>query len=426
MIDDPILSSAVIFILLILSAFFSGSETALTAASEGRLHQLSKKGNQSANNILVLREHKERLIGAILLGNNLVNILASVLATGIFLRYFGDAAIAYVTLVMTLLILIFAEVLPKTYAFSHADRTALAIVPLVKPIVIILAPVTHAIYLLVRTTMKPLGIELRSELGSVMHEDELRGVIDLHEGPEPEIQHERAMLRSILDLDDIGVQEVMTHRRTVTMIDVNEATDQIIEEILKSPYTRIPLYSDNPDNITGVMHAKDLLREVHAKIGQAGSLDFKQLATKPWFIPETTTLLDQLQAFRQRREHFAIVVDEYGSFMGIVTLEDILEEIVGEIDDEHDIAAATVRPQSDGSFIVGGSVTLRDLNRDYDWDLPGDISTTIAGLILHEARSIPEPGQVFTFYGFRFEIMRRARNQITLIRITPPAPNNGE
>ena len=422
MIEDPLTSAAVIFFLLVLSAFFSGSETAVTAASEGRLHQLSKNGNRSAGIILALREKKERLIGAILLGNNLVNILASVLATGIFLRYFGDAAIAYVTLVMTLLILVFAEVLPKTYAFSHADRTALAVAPVVKPIVIILAPVTHAIYLFVRTTLRPIGIELGSELGGSLHEEELRGVIDLHEGPEPEIQHERAMLRSILELDDVGVQEVMTHRSAITMIDVNDAPEKIIDNMLKSPYSRMPLYSEDPDNITGVVHANDLLREVHIRGGSVDGLDFNELASEPWFIPETTTLLDQLQAFRQRREHFAVVVDEYGSLMGIVTLEDILEEIVGEIDDEHDVAAATVRPQADGSFIAGGSVTLRDLNRDYDWQLPDDVSTTIAGLILHEARLIPNPGQVFTFYGFRFEIMRRARNQITLIRITPPAP----
>ncbi len=422
MIEDPLTSAVVIFFLLLLSAFFSGSETAVTVASEGRLHQLSKNGNRSAGTILALREKKERLIGAILLGNNLVNILASVLATGIFLRYFGDAAIAYVTLVMTLLILVFAEVLPKTYAFSHAERTALAVAPIVKPIVIVLAPVTHAIYLFVRTTLRPMGIELGSELGESMHEEELRGVIDLHEGPEPEIQRERAMLRSILDLDDVGVQEVMTHRSAVTMIDANDAPEKIIDDVLKSPYTRMPLYSEDPDNITGVVHAKDLLREVHDRGGRVDGLDFNELAAEPWFIPETTTLLDQLQAFRQRREHFAVVVDEYGSFMGIVTLEDILEEIVGEIDDEHDVAAAAVRPQADGSFIAGGSVTLRDLNRDYDWQLPDDVSTTIAGLILHEARLIPNPGQVFTFYGFRFEIMRRARNQITLIRITPPAP----
>jgi Mg2+/Co2+ transporter CorB len=421
MIEDPYISAAIIFFLLLFSAFFSGSETALTAASEGRIHQLSKKGNRSAQTILALREKKERLIGAILLGNNVVNIFASVLATGILLRYFGDAAIIYATLVMTLLILIFAEVLPKTYAFCHADRTALAVAPLVKPLVIVLAPVTHAIFLFVRTMLQPLGIKLSSELGGSLHEEELRGVIDLHEGPAPEIQHERAMLRSILDLDDVGVQEVMTHRSTVTMIDVNDPPKKIIDDVLNSPYTRIPIYRDDPDNITGVVHAKDLLREVLARGDQADALDFGKLATAAWFIPETTTLLGQLHAFRERREHFAIVVDEYGSFMGIVTLEDILEEIVGEIDDEHDIAAAAVRQQADGSYITGGSVTLRDLNRDYEWELPDDESTTIAGLILHESRSIPNPGQIFTFYGFRFEIMRRVRNQITLIRIAPPS-----
>jgi Mg2+/Co2+ transporter CorB len=296
----------------------------------------------------------------------------------------------------------------------------LVVAPLVKPLVIVLAPVTHAIFLFVRTMLRPLGIKLSSELGGSLHEEELRGVIDLHDGPAPEIQHERAMLRSILDLDDVGVQEVMTHRSTVTMIDMNDAPEKIIDDVLNSPYTRIPMYRDDPDNITGIVHAKDLLREVLAGSDQADALNFGKLATEAWFIPETTTLLGQLHAFRERREHFAIVVDEYGSFMGIVTLEDILEEIVGEIDDEHDIAAAAVKQQADGSYIVGGSVTLRDLNRDYEWELPDDASTTIAGLILHESRCIPNPGQVFKFFGFRFEIMRRVRNQITLIRITSP------
>ncbi|MDP6389348.1 MAG: HlyC/CorC family transporter [Alphaproteobacteria bacterium] len=408
-----------IVLLLILSALFSGSETALTASSLPRIHELARRGNRRAKTVLALHEQRERLIGAILLGNNLVNILAAALATGILVSFFGEAGIAYATIAMTLLVLIFSEVLPKTYSLAHADRTALAVAPIVRIVVVVLAPVTHAIHVLIKASLKPFGIELSPELDRTESEEELRGAIDLHKGPEPEIRHERQMLRSILELDDVEVREVMTHRRNVEMIDTALLAETIVETVLQSPYTRLPLYREDPDNIVGVLHAKALLREVRSS-ATVGKIDIAAIAAEPWFIPETTNLLDQLLAFRERREHIATVVDEYGAFMGIVTLEDILEEIVGSIEDEHDVAVGGVRAQADGSYLVNGAVTIRDLNRDFEWDLPDDEAATIAGLILHETRTIPEPRQVFVFHRFRFEIMRRQRNQITLIRLTPP------
>ena len=228
------------------------------------------------------------------------------------------------------------------------------------------------------------------------------------------------MLRSILELDDVEVSDIMTHRRKVVLVDLNEPVNDCVDKVLSSPYTRIPVYRGNPDDISGVLHAKALLREVHARGGNTEAIDLAILASDPWFIPDTTTLLDQLQAFRERREHFAIVIDEYGDFLGIVTLEDILEQIVGNIDDETDVSVRGVRAQADGSYIVDGSVMLRTLSRDLEWDLPDGDAATIAGLVLHEARLIPDPGQVFMFHGFRFEVLRRQRNQITLIRVTPP------
>jgi Mg2+/Co2+ transporter CorB len=415
-----------IVVLLLFSAFFSGSETALTAASRQRLHQLAKQGDKRALVVLNLFDRKDRLIGAILLGNNVVNILASVLATYALLIFFGDAGVAYATLIMTLLIVIFAEVLPKTYAIGNADRTALAVAPIVRVVVFLLSPLTHAIQFLVRISVRPFGVKLSDELGMVQTEEELRGAIDLHEGPDPEVRHERLMLRSILDLDEVAVEDVMTHRRNVTLINADDTVQEIIDQALASPYTRIPLFRNDPDNIVGVLHAKPLLRELRAKGLEMSTDDILTLAAAPWFIPETTTLLDQLQAFRERREHFAIVIDEYGAVMGIVTLEDILEEIVGSIEDEHDVAVSGARRQPDGSYIISGSVTLRDLNREFEWALPDEYASTLAGLILHEARRIPEPGQVFTFYGFRFEILRRQRNQITSIRVRPPEPVDSE
>ncbi len=409
-----------IFVLLVLSAFFSGSETALTAASRARMHSLSKQGETRADTVLRLRIRTERLIGAILLGNNLVNIMASALATSLLLGVFGEAGIVYATLVMTLLVLVFSEVLPKTYAMSHADRMALRVASPIRLIVFLFAPVTHAIYIVVRGTLGLFGIELGAELGREEAEEELRGAIDLHEREEPETRHERQMMRSILDLDDVEVGEIMTHRRNVVTVNAEDEPEAVVDQILGSPYTRIPVYRGDPDNIVGVLHAKELLRALRRSDGDVTGIDFSDLTGEPWFIPDTTSLLDQLQAFRSRREHFAIVVDEYGALMGIVTLEDILEEIVGEIEDEHDMPVRGVHPQPDGSLVIEGTVTLRDLNREFDWDLPDQEASTIAGLVLHEARLIPDRGQVFVFYGFRFEVLKRVRNQIVSVRVTPP------
>ena len=413
---------AAIFVLLVLSAFFSGSETALTGASLPRMHELARQGNRRAILVLALYEQRERLIGAILLGNNLANILATTLATTAFIYLFGEAGVIYATVAMTSLVLVFAEVAPKVYALANADRMALGVAPVIRGIVFLFAPVTHAIQSLIGGVMKLFGVEQGDNADRVESEQELRGAIALHTGPEPEIRHERQMLHSILELDEVEVGEVMTHRRNVTMIDADLPTEEILEIVFDSPYTRLPLYRSNADDIIGVLHVKVLLREVVARGGDTREIDIEGLSGQPWFIPESTTLLDQLLAFRERREHFAIVVDEYGAFMGIVTLEDILEEIVGEIDDEHDKIVRGVRPQPDGSYIVDGTVTIRDLNREFEWSLPDDEASTVAGLVLFESRLIPEPGQVFNFHGFRIEILRRQRNQIVSLRLTPQVP----
>ena len=409
-----------IVVLLILSAFFSGSETALTGASRPRIHQLAEQGNRRADMVRRLQSQRDRLIGAILLGNNLVNILASALATAILIRLFGGAGVLYATVVMTFVILIFSEVMPKTYALARAERAALAVAPAIRVVVWLFTPATLLVRLIVRGTLRLFGARLPVEPSQASTEEELRGVIDLHKGPGEDVAHERAMLRSILDLDEVEVSEIMTHRKDVAMLDADQRSEQIVEQVLQSPYTRMPLFRENPDNVIGVLHTKPLFKEVRSLGAELSGLEVTRLAAKPWFIPETTTLLDQLQAFRERHEHFALVVDEYGALMGVVTLEDILEEIVGEISDEQDILVRGVRPQADGSLIVNGNVTIRDLNREFDWRLPDDAAATIAGLILRESRLIPAVGQVFEFHRFRFEILRRQRNQITSIKIAPP------
>ena len=410
---------AAIAFLLVLSAFFSGSETALTAASRPLMHQLEQDGDRNAALVNRLRNDQESLIGAILLGNNLVNILASALATGILISLFGQAGIAYATIGMTLLVLIFAEILPKTFALRTADRTAPTIAPLLNVVVALLSPFTKTIAVLVQGTLSLIG--LHSHKADVSFtEAELLGAIALHDGKKTAVKHERAMLRSVLDLDDVQVSEIMTHRNDVVALDADQPVKALFQEVVDSPYTRIPIWRENPDEIIGVVHAKTLLRNLWAQDGEASSVDIMTEISDPWFIPEQTLLLDQLEAFRERREHFALVVDEYGSFLGVVTLEDILEEIVGEIDDELDVAAAEIDHAADGSFIVEGKATIRDLNREHEWRLPDEEAATLAGLVLHEARRIPDVGQSFIFHGFRFDILERQRHQITRVRITPP------
>lgn len=417
-----------ILALIIISAFFSASETAMTAASRARMHTLEKEGNKRAGLVNLLRQKKDRLIGTLLLGNNFVNVLAASLTTSVFIKIFNDdTAIFYATGIITALILIFSEVLPKTYALLHADKLALGMAPLIKVIVWVLNPVVLLVARIVSAILALFGVRTDQD-NMISTEDELRGAIELHKGDEEktETQAKRAMLRSILDLADVEVGEIMTHRQTVETVDAGQPVATIIEQVLDNAYTRLPVFRDTIDNIIGILHAKSLLRELNSLGGDFSKVEITKLLTVPWYIPDTTTLQDQLEAFRARKEHFAIVVDEYGTFKGIVTLEDILEEIVGDIDDEHDITVPGVRPQPNGSYIVDGTVTIRDLNRAYDWVLPDEDYSTIAGLVLHESKMIPDIGQNFSFYGFRFKILKRQRNQITLIRITPEQAKTSE
>jgi Mg2+/Co2+ transporter CorB len=414
------ISLVVILLLVCASAFFSGSETALTAASQARMHHRARKGDRRAQTVRQLREDKETLLGALLLGNNLVNIMAASIATSVLVALFGEAGVAVTTLGMTLLLLIFAEVLPKTVAITHPDRTALLVAPTVRWVVRILRPAVLGVRLIVRGLLRLLRLEGPAAGSEEAQVEELRGAIELHRGEDPDTHVERMMLRSVLDLAEVEVIDVMTHRSRMVSVDAGLPVDEIVAQVLGSPYTRIPLWRDQPDNIVGVLHAKALLRAIRSSQETLDATKLQEIATDAWFIPDSTTLWDQLQAFRKRREHFALVVDEYGALLGIVTLEDILEEIVGDITDETDVSVPGVRLQPDGSITAPGSATIRDLNRQFDWSLPDAKATTIGGLILYEARMIPEAGQTFEFFGFRFRILRRIGNRIGAVRITPP------
>lgn len=401
--------------LLAFSGFFSGSETALTATSKARMLSLEKDKDARAKRVNILIADRESLIGAILLGNNLVNILASSIAAAVFLAMFGEAGVPIATLVMTLLVLIFAEVLPKTYALSNPDRLALAVSLPIRFFVTIFAPVVAAVQAVVRLTLRVLGANVEGPVLSA-HE-EIRGQIDLHHQEGGVVKSDRDMLGGVLDLRELTVDDVMVHRKNLVMLDIEQPAGELVETALTSPHTRLPLYKDDAENIVGVLHVRDLARALHQAGGDADKVDIDAIRREPWFVPETTPLQEQLTNFRVKREHFALVVDEYGGLMGVITLEDILEEIVGDIEDEHDVAVAGVAPLPDGFVMVEGATPIRDVNRALDWDLPDDEAVTIAGLVIHEAQTIPEAGQVFRFHGVQFEILDRKRNQITQMRL---------
>jgi Mg2+/Co2+ transporter CorB len=413
------LSIIAVVVCLALSAFFAGSETALTAASRARMYRLAKHGNTRAVVVNQLLQSRERLIGALLLGNNAVNIAASSLATSVLLVWFGDVGVIYATLIMTVLVVVFAEVLPKTAAFDAPDRLALAVARPIAWTVRILGPILIAIEAIVSTVLRAFGTRSQEAQSMLSAREELRGAVDLlhHEGGVEKL--DRDMFGGILDLRELTVSDVMLHRTKMITVNADDPTEAIVRAVLAAPVTRLPLWKGSPENIVGLLHAKDLLRAIQSAGGDLTKIDIGAIMLPPWFVPDIRPLAEQLKAFRRRKTHFALVVDEYGEVMGLVTLEDILEEIVGDISDEHDVVVPGLRPQPDGSVTVEGSVPIRDLNRAMEWNLPDEEATTIAGLVIHEARSIPEPGQTFTFYGFRFQVLRRTRNRITALKITP-------
>ena len=414
-----------IFVLLGISAFFSGSETALTAASRGKLHSMADKGSRGAKRALALTEDTERLIGAVLLGNNLVNILAAALATSLFTRLFGDSGVALATLVMTLLVLIFAEVLPKTYAISNSEGAASFVSAPIRALVIIFAPIVATVRITVRAILRLFGAKMTGLDEDDAAQKAIAGAIALSHSEGNFEKDDRDRLLGALDLKDREVEEIMLHRSDIEIIDAAASPQDIVTQSLASRYTRLPIFKDEPENIIGVIHTKDLLREVDKLVrGEDGGpdaidrLNIIDIAREPYFVPETTPLDDQMREFLLRKAHFALVVDEYGDLQGLITLEDILEEIVGEITDEHDEDAEILDGKdTSGNFKIDGSATIRDVNRMHEWNLPDDEANTIAGLVIHEAQMIPKIGQVFSFHGFRFEIAGRDQNRITKLKV---------
>ena len=415
--QNLIMLSVVLF-LLCFSGFFSGSETALTAASRARMHSAEKDGDKRAKIVSRLLNMRERLLGGILLGNNMVNILASVLTTAVFTNVFGDggAALAGATVVMTLLILVFAEVLPKTYAISQPDKMALKVARPISIVVKVFAPVVSVVQIIVNGTLRLFGVDTNASAWTAA--DEIKGAVDLHLEEGGVAKRARDQIYGVLEIGELDVEEVMIHRKNVIMLDVNLPAEQIVKEVLDSGHSRIPVYEEHQDNIIGILHVKDILKSISKANGDFSAVNAKRIMRDAWFVPETTSVVKQLRAFQHKREHFALVVDEYGALMGVLTLEDILEEIVGDIQDEYDEDVEGVQRLKEGGAIIQGHIAVRDVNRAMDWKLPDEEAVTLAGLVIHESQTIPEIGQTFAYYGYRFEILEKIRNQITSLKAT--------
>lgn len=412
---------AAIVFLLAISAFFSAAETALTAVSRGRMHQMEKDGSRAAANVNRLVANRERMIGAVLLGNTFINILTSSLATATLEVHYGPRAVAVTTAIMTVVILVFVETLPKTLAVARTDRVALFVAGPLRVTVAVLAPVIRAVQWLVWQVLSLFGVRAGIPESAEAAHDEIRGSIALHHQEGAFEREHRDMLGGILDLRDLQIGDVMRHRTSIESVDADLPKRELVDAVIESSHSRVPLWRDEPENIIGILSAKLLAQQLVEKRGNLDEIDIADLATPPWFVPDTTTLEEQLAAFREHRARFALVVDEYGTLQGLVTLEDILEEVFGDISDRrpHE-ARREIRRRPDGSYLVDGKVPIRDLNRELDWKLPEEDAVTIAGLVIAQSGTIPDTGQRFAFFGYTFEIMRRQRNQITALRIVPP------
>lgn len=407
-------------VFLLLSAFFSACETAMTAYSKPKMYTIAKEGNLRAKLILALQSEVGLVISAILTCATILNAMAVAVTTELFSEILGDYAIIFAPIITSVFIVLFAEVLPKMLTIANPESILLPSAYFIKITYKALRPLNKVIGCIAKQLIKvfrPSTKDNKSEYEDSL--EELKGAIALHKGENIEdTQKEKEMLQSVLDLGEVTVANIMVHRKNVTMMCADEPISQLVEKIMTCPFTRIPLWSQNRDNIVGVLHVKDLLKALK-RTEEKNSINVLDIALAPRFIPENKDLLAQLQSFKTNHEHFALVVDEYGSFMGIVTLEDIIEEIVGNIEDEHDVVAQNgIRKQDNGSYIVDGSVNVRDLNREISSDFRSDIAATIAGLVINSIGVIPEIGQTFVLYGYKFEILKRQRAQITLVRIT--------
>jgi len=408
--DWPFVLLGLLF-LIASSAFFSGSETALMAVDRWRIRHLSRKGRRARLVEKTLKE-PEKLIGTILLGNNLVNVAASALATAIAIKFVGEEGVIWSTLIMTLLILLFAEITPKTIAAYYPEQMSILIVQPIYVLIRLLYPIVRVLSAVSNKLIALLHLE-KSGLEPILGIEEIAAMLQV--GAEEGVLKKRdeEMLQAVLALDRIPVESVMLPTRDVVAFEIDTPYEEIVARVKESEFSRYPVYQESKSEVSGFVHIKDLFKWT----GTPGQFSLKRLMRRASYVPEGKSLRQQLVDFQKSRIHLAFVVDEYGEVVGIVCLEDILEEIVGEIEDEHDRFLRRILPQSDGSFLVDGSVSIRDLNKWLIWDLPEDGYQTIAGLVLTLFGRLPEMGEEVRWRTFRFRVEEMFEKAITQIRV---------
>lgn len=415
---DPVLGFLIIvvIVLLILSAFFSGSETALMSVSRPKLYTLEEEGSKSAKRVNKIISNPEKLLTTILLGNNLVNIGASALTTGVFIKLFGEVGMAWATIIMTILVLIFAEVLPKTLANRWPEKTSFIVSFPIGFLIKILTPFTWVISKITRGFMKLIRIN-PDETGNFGRED-LKGAISMGLINNVVDNEKHRMLDSILDIAHLNVEDVMIHRSAVDSINIELSDDDIFKHIAASPHSRLPVWKENSDNIIGVLHVKDYYRSYYKSLADKQKFILEDLINEPYFVPETVKIYDQLTEFKENRSHMALVVDEYGDLQGVVTLEDLLEEIVGEIEDEHDQDEKEFTKEDNGSVLISGRFPVHQANREFDWSLPEDEdAVTVGGLLTEISQHIPLVGERIVIDNLEFRIMAKKRQSIMKVRV---------
>ncbi len=418
------ISYFLLLLLLILSFFFSGTETAFTSLSSAYVHEQAKRGNKKAKTLSKLKKQTSTVLGTLLLGNNLVNIALTALSTSLLIEAFGDYGVIIATFGVSFILLIFAEILPKTYALQNTKQFALSIGGILAFFVRLFKPIVVALDWVVKKLMRVLRMPAAPKATEAEIKAEIRGTLLLHQQSDIMTQ-ERHMLKSVLDLSEVTIEDIMVHRSQIVSLNAALPLEDIINFVMHSPFSRIPLWEGKRDNIIGILHVKSLLKAMDAFYHpKQASFSIQAYLSKPWFVLDTTSLLEQLHHFKKRHEHFALVVDEYGVLQGLVTLEDILEEIVGDIADESDTPAQTglhIEKTESGAYRVNGDTTIRDLNRYFKWDLSDEDAATLAGYLMYKIERIPNEGQVFALDGYTFTIVKKNKNRLELIDIVPPA-----
>ncbi|MDB1135048.1 HlyC/CorC family transporter [Candidatus Anaplasma sp. TIGMIC] len=410
-------------LLLVASAFFSAAETAFTSVSPSSIHRLVVGGDRRARILDALRCRKELVISTLLIGNTVANVAASSVATATMLDLLGPGGLVVSTASITCVVLLFSEVLPKTYALQNPEKISLCTARMVSYCSFVLSPLSITFRFAVDCILRILGIQGEQELVSAA--DAMRNLISMHNGKGTMSQQDLDMLSSVLDLAQTEISQVMTHRKNLFALDIDEEVDVLLKQIFQSTHSRIPIWQKREESIIGVLHVRDVTDLVREKSGNVTKNDIYSIMNKPWFIPDTTPLSVQLHNFRKKRRHLALVVDEYGTLQGAVTLEDILEEIVGDISDEHDIVPESlITAVNENEYHIAGEAPIRDVNRELRWGLPEDAST-VAGLILHNIERIPEEGEVFSLHGFTFKILEKSGNTISLLSVRPADTDEG-